>query len=112
MKTRNGFVSNSSSSSFIIIIGKETADKIIETLDPFVKETVEWLKEEHTLDGKKLYIFEGFSGEAGCTFDNFKPSKEFKAKIKEDDCGGPSNYFDEFEELARKAGAICKSDYF
>jgi hypothetical protein len=46
MKTRQGFVSNSSSSSFVLIIGKETADKIISTLNPSTKEIVNWLKKE------------------------------------------------------------------
>jgi hypothetical protein len=108
MKTRNGFVSNSSSSSFIIIIGKETADKIIETLDPFVKETVEWLKVEEKLEGKTVYIFEGFSCDGGSTFDEFKPSKAFKAKMKEEDCY-TDEYFNEFETKARAAGGIYRS---
>jgi hypothetical protein len=41
MKIRNGFVSNSSSSSFVIIIPKEVADKVKETLTPYEKVVVD-----------------------------------------------------------------------
>lgn len=43
MKIRQGFVSNSSSSSFVIMTTKENHDKIMEKLTPFEKAVVEAL---------------------------------------------------------------------
>lgn len=41
MKTRNGFVSNSSTSSFIITTTKDNYDKALNALHPYVKAVVE-----------------------------------------------------------------------
>ena len=43
MKTRQGVVSNSSSSSFVLTIKKEHHDKVIETIHPFFKACIEAL---------------------------------------------------------------------
>ena len=48
MKTRTGFVSNSSSSSFVIMVSKETYDKAYKEMTPIQKDVAEWLK----ADGK------------------------------------------------------------
>jgi len=37
MKTRNGFVSNSSTSSFVVVVKKEHHEKVMEEVHPFIK---------------------------------------------------------------------------
>ena len=52
MKTRNGFVSNSSSTSFVIICPKKAFDNYTKKAHPFYKA---WIKEYHSnLETKKF----------------------------------------------------------
>jgi hypothetical protein len=43
MKTRNGFVSNSSTSSFVVVIKKEHHDKVMQEIHPYIKACIDAL---------------------------------------------------------------------
>ena len=51
MKIRTGFVSNSSSSSFVLIVKKELHDKVFETLNKYEKYVIEAVSHEATVFG-------------------------------------------------------------
>ena len=63
MKTRNGFVSNSSSSSFVIVVPTETYDKVVATLSDLEKRMVKHMgSKSKTLFGKNISVISGVSG--------------------------------------------------
>ena len=43
MKIRSGFVSNSSTSSFVVVIKKEHHEKVMEAIQPYIKACIEAL---------------------------------------------------------------------
>jgi len=68
MKIRMGFVSNSSSSSFVLICDKDVFDKVWEDLHPYVKEMMSGLKQykERALLGRNCIMDMGvYSSEDG-----------------------------------------------
>ena len=73
MKIRNSFVSNSSSSSFVLIVGEDTYQKVFNTLGPLEKDMAAWLAKDGNIEGKKVRVFNGRSGENGWTFGYYKP---------------------------------------
>jgi len=109
MKIRNGFVSNSSTSSFIIILSKEKYNKLLTEVDSYQKAVLEELGfEEDTILGQRAVIITGSKGNyssfkdivvdenlydpekvyecySGCAFEEIKwPSGTYKTEI---DCG-------------------------
>lgn len=67
MKIRNGFVSNSSSSSFIIITTKEEFNKILKMFDKkerkFIKAFFEGMISKNILGKKRLYLCSEYSSD-------------------------------------------------
>jgi len=54
MKLRNGFVSNSSSSSFVIVLTKENHEKVLKEQNPYVQAIINLLAEERSGFGMDL----------------------------------------------------------
>ena len=68
MKTRNGFVSNSSSSSFVLIVKKEDYDDAIELIDDDngnVKKMADATVEFKSIFGTEVAVYSEFSGMEG-----------------------------------------------
>jgi hypothetical protein len=65
MKTRNGFVSNSSTSSFIIVTTKEAHEKAISQLVPWELKVVEEMMSEGKLGNQEVYYGYNYSGMGG-----------------------------------------------
>ena len=69
MKSRMGFVSNSSSSSFIVIVDKKTYDNAISEAHPFTQAVVKGLRSDNIYEGRiidrDLIILGRYSGRGG-----------------------------------------------
>jgi len=71
MKTRLGFVSNSSSSSFCLIVEKEAYKRKLEEVHPYVKAVIEAMaKKEVKFMGHEAVMIGTWSDRGGC--DNFE----------------------------------------
>ena len=115
MKIRNGFVSNSSSSSFVIIAPKEASDRVLERSHPYVRAVVDATMSEETFMGEKIvsyheayndayspweYIDIEWKGDVPSYKEIFGEEKDYNHKIY------PANVFDEYylPELEKEAG--------
>jgi hypothetical protein len=68
MKIRLGFVSNSSSSSFVLIVDKELHDKVRETLPPIVQEVVDFAMEEKVVFGRRMMVYHDLNTMGGYSY--------------------------------------------
>jgi len=57
MKIRTGFVSNSSSSSFVVIVPAKKFDKYVDSLDPFEVAVSEKRFKKAQIDGKEFMVW-------------------------------------------------------
>jgi len=85
MKIRTGFVSNSSSSSFVIVINKTDWDREYAALGDFEKAAVDFVcsygvKKEGKLNGNNIVMY-GYADGNASPFEYAKP--EFEGKIPE-----------------------------
>ena len=71
MKIRNGFVSNSSSSSFILITSKENYDKASENLSDVQKKFLEDIMHRKVFNGNKIVYFQHYSSYGGSSELNY-----------------------------------------
>lgn len=69
MKIRNGFVSNSSSSSFLVLIVKDEYDSIINTVNPLTQAVVEQLSNSASFLGTECVAYNHMSGGSYCDFE-------------------------------------------
>ena len=74
MKIRSGFVSNSSSSSYLLIVPKETHEEVYPLLNPYCQETINYIIEGPlTILGQECYVLNWWSGNIN-TFEDWSPN--------------------------------------
>jgi hypothetical protein len=70
MKIRTGFVSNSSSSSFVLVATKEAVEAVFQKTSIYVQAVANFVKTETKFLGKEVCIFNGTIGDCS-SWDNF-----------------------------------------
>lgn len=104
MKTRQGFVSNSSTSSFICVTTKELHKQVMKELDPFEKAVIKAFNPSETKCFGREAIEIGYVDDAGgCFFEYFEV--DFDIPEDEEDEDKYRDYaaiLDKYCEVARK----------
>ena len=105
MKTRNGFVSNSSSTSFTVIVPKVAADKVMAKLSPYEKICVNYLRRDKTFMGNDISVFQGVSGSNCNTFEYFELPDDYKKGSDDNEECGPWDAWTNFrDDVIKEAG--------
>ena len=115
MKRRIGFVSNSSSSSFVIVVTKEKWDEEFNKLHPYIKAHIDFLAshgvwKQTNFAGKDVVMFGYTSGNASPYEWGGKP--DYEGEIPEDMEDDHYGYVDKFErELEKGEHLTCDFDF-
>jgi len=109
MKIRQGFVSNSSSSSFVIVFDKEVFNKIRPTLDPFDAFFVKEAFSSGSCLGKKCLSFSELTVQDYSYWDEYAMS-DLKEKAKEQKVKVPDGWLSVGEITGRVSKVMIKED--
>lgn len=103
MKTRAGFVSNSSSSSFVMIVTKEHYEKVTADLHPYVKFVGEHMAQGGEFAGGEILIFSTWYNHGGSCWEYMDFPEYEGPKYGEygDEDDYPSEAWDELSSALR-----------
>lgn len=109
MKVRSGFVSNSSSSSFVAVIPIEIHEKVLAQHHPYVRATVETLGSKRTVFGRECFVTSTWSDQ-GTSIWEYLDVDWPRDEIPDTKYGGEMEPYFAYEELyleeVRKEGEI------
>jgi len=85
MKIRKGFVSNSSSSSFVLVTTKENHEKALETLNEVEREIIGILTGEEKVFGKVCVVFDELTvhGDSSNDLENLEIPEALREKCED-----------------------------
>jgi len=95
MKVRSGFVSNSSTSSYILIVPIDLHEKLTETMGDYEKRVIGYIAEVDTILGQECMVLSWFSGNVD-TFDYADLGERL------DDADSPYTVLNKYEVQAKK----------
>ncbi len=96
MKVRNGFVSNSSSSSFVIAVKKDVHEKVLKQLTEYEKDVIEQIAEKDTIFGIDVYTIGDLDVHGDCYLFGDLPINE---EAKDGESESPWDVLDRYEIL-------------
>jgi hypothetical protein len=108
MKIRSGFVSNSSSSSFLMIVLKKDHEEVMAQLTQFERKVVEYLSKEFKAFGLNLVKFSKMNSEDDNSLSYF-PISEFEDLMTEEEKKNDESKYeavDKYEYLLMKKETI------
>ena len=110
MKVRSGFVSNSSSSSFVLVTSVENHERVLSELTEYEQAVAEAMavRREHTLFGKKVVVVEEYSGGEWWTVGELDLGEKWTAWEKEN----PDARCMAWEEYTSKMDKSPKDEVF
>ena len=105
MKIRKGHVSNSSSSSFVLITTKRNYERAMEGLDPYAKAVAKALAEEQKLGDLDIVTFFKFSGMGGYgTFDFLDVDFDEEGLTEDEQALADEGKYEAWERFCEKLG--------
>lgn len=99
MKIRNGFVSNSSSSSFVIAVKKEVHEEVLKQLTGYEKAIINDISQQDTIFGVEVFII-GDLDVHGCSY-IFEDLSDYE-EAGEDEANNPWDALDRYENLVKQ----------
>ena len=101
MKIRNGFVSNSSTSSFILLVPKDVHEKVMGKLHPYVQEMMKVMENQHKLKDIDFVSFGYITTMDGNTNLEFTELENYKGELL-DGVSSASDCLSEYENKLEK----------
>ena len=103
MKIRNGFVSNSSSSSFLLITTKENHEKAFKQLSPYEKAVIKTIVSTGNFLGRKIiWIGDLCPMDYSYTFEELKVSNYKEGSDPEAESEGSYEAFSKYENIVNE----------
>lgn len=99
MKIRTGFVSNSSSSSFVLVATKEAVEAVFKKTSLYVEAVAKHIKTETEFLGKEVCVFNGTMGNCS-SWDDF--DEDSIPMPEDEDFNGTYDAWETFTELLKE----------
>jgi hypothetical protein len=100
MKIRNGHVSNSSSSSFLLAVTKEVHEEVRERMHPYIIAVIDELSTSDNIFGQEVVKFESWCTPGSDSYE-YK-SVDYEGEIPPDQYGDEMYMSSAFEEYAEE----------
>jgi len=108
MKIRTGFVSNSSSSSFVAVVPMKIHERVLERKHPYIRAVVEALGGKKTVFGRECFVTSTYSSQNYNVWDSL--FFDWEGEIPEIEYGSEIDPYDAYEEVylpaVRKEGEV------
>ena len=113
MKIRNGFVSNSSSSSFVLLVSKEVHDKAMEKLSPYQKAVINSISDKGFFLNKEIiYIGDLSVQDYSDTFEESLELEDYEEGSDPNEEDGAYEAYMKYEEIINEIAPDGETFYW